>query len=143
MANPVIESHDRQCRALELRLTGMEYEAIADELGYSDRASAFKACKQVIARREYEAVDTMRAMEGAKLDKLEQTLWTLADNGDLAAIDRLLKVMQRRANLYGLDLAGRLDVIAGGEVDLDGAVARIVAYAKGQQPTMEGDHDGL
>lgn len=143
MGNRIVEAHDRQARALELRLTGMEYEDIAAQLGYADRATAFKACRAVLARREYESADEMRAIEGAKLNKLETTLWALVDNGDLAAIDRLIKVMQRRANLYGLDLAGRVDIVAGGEVDLDGAVARLIAVARGQQPSLEGDDGGV
>lgn len=140
MANRVVEARDRQARALELRLTGMPYEDIAKALGYADRATAYRACTAVLDRHEAESVDQMRTIEGAKLDKLDKILWPLAEQGDLAAIDRIVKVMQRRANLYGIDLAGRVDIVAGGEVDLDGAVARIIAVAQGQQPAVEGDH---
>lgn len=141
MANRVVEARDRQARALELRLTGMSYEDIATALGYADRATAYRACTAVLDRREAESADQMRTIEGAKLDKLEAKLWTLANAGDLAAIDRILKVMHRRANLYGLDLAGRLDVVAGGEVDLDGVVAKVMLAARGQLPTADGEGD--
>ena len=143
MANRKIEAHHRQSQALQLRLQGLEYAEIAERLGYADKASAYVAIRDLIARHSYEGVDEMRTVEGMKLNKLEAKLWDLVDAGDLAAIDRLIKVMQRRANLYGLDLAGRVDIVAGGEVDLDGAVARLIAVARGQQPSLEGDDGGV
>lgn len=143
MANRIVEARERQTRALELRLKGHEYEEIAEMVGYSDKAAAYNGIRAVLDRREAEGVDQMRTIEGARLDKVQSVLWPLVEQGDLAAIDRLLKVMQRRANLYGLDLAGRVDIVAGGEVDLDGTVARIIAIAKGQQPTLEGHDNGI
>lgn len=124
------EVNHRQLRALELRLTGMQYEDIANQLGYADRAAAYGAVRAVIARREHEAVDEMRTIEGARLDAIAATLWPLVETGDLAAVDRMLKLMQRRAALFGLDLAGRVDVMAATEVDLEGAFARMVAVAR-------------
>ena len=38
-----IQAHERQLKALELRLAGVTYQQIADELGYSGRQGAFKA----------------------------------------------------------------------------------------------------
>lgn len=143
------EINHRQLRALELRLTGMPYEDIADTLGYAGRAAAYSAVRAVIARREHEAVEEMRQIEGDRLDTMAATLWPLVKTGDLQAVDRMLKIMQRRAALFGLDLAGRVDVMAAGEVDLDGAFARILAVARGttnpdpEPPIEGGDGDSV
>ena len=132
-----VAARERERRVLELRMEGRSLQEVADELGYADRSGAHRAITRALARHVHEAVDEMRTIEGARLDKVQAVLWPLVQAGDLAAIDRLLKVMQRRANLFGLDLAGRIDVIAGGEVDLDEAVARIMAVVHGQQPTTD------
>jgi hypothetical protein len=48
-------------------------------------------------------VEGVRQMELQRLDKLLTALWDSATGGTLGAIDRVLKVMQRRAELLGLD----------------------------------------
>ncbi|MFD6221256.1 hypothetical protein [Nocardia asteroides] len=49
-ARPTIAEQHRHLRALELFATGLTYQAIADELGYSHRASAFNAVWKTLAR---------------------------------------------------------------------------------------------
>lgn len=46
----------------------------------------------------------MRDAEGAKLDALESALTPLALAGDDKAAASLMRVMERRSRLYGLDL---------------------------------------
>jgi len=45
----------------------------------------------------------LRALELLRLDELLNALWDTAIAGDLKAVDRVLKVMERRAKLLGLD----------------------------------------
>ena len=47
-------------------------------------------------------------MEGARLDRLHQAVWDAAINGDCYAIDRVLKLMERRAKLFGLDAPNKV-----------------------------------
>ena len=42
-------------------------------------------------------------MELERLDKLHDSLWLLATSGDVAALDRILHIMERRSKLLGLD----------------------------------------
>ena len=49
-------------------------------------------------------------LELARLDVAQRAIWKKVVKGDLAAIDRLLKIMQRRAKLIGLDAPVKLDV---------------------------------
>lgn len=46
----------------------------------------------------------MRELDLRRLDSLLLTYWPLAKGGDTDALDRVLKILQRRAKLLGLDL---------------------------------------
>ena len=96
-------AHERQLAALKLRRTGMAYEDIAIRLGYKCRSSAYYAVKAVLERREREPANEVRAMELGRLDRMLQTLWPRVEFGDLEAMDRALKIMERRAKYEGLD----------------------------------------
>lgn len=96
------QTAERRRRALELRLAGLTYAQIGQQLGYSSRAAAYTAVKEAMAsqggldqaRREDE-LET----ELARLDALLIALWPKARQGDVAAIDRILKIGERRAAL--------------------------------------------
>jgi hypothetical protein len=45
----------------------------------------------------------LRDLEAARLDRLQEQPWLQAVQGNLAAIDRCLRIMERRAKLLGLD----------------------------------------
>ena len=51
-----------------------------------------------------EPLDQIRRLELFRLDKLQSAIWPAAMLGDIAAIDRVLACMTRRARLLGLDL---------------------------------------
>ena len=46
-------------------------------------------------------------MEAMRLDELQNAIWPQALLGDIAAIDRCLAIMKRRAAMLGLDLQPR------------------------------------
>ena len=52
----------------------------------------------------------MRTTEAARLDRLQLAAWPKAQQGDLRAIDTVLRILQRRASLFGLDMPTRVDV---------------------------------
>ncbi len=130
----------RRSRAIAMRLEGRSYDQIAQELGYSSRATA---CKDVtrateIAILEQRAgVEVLREQELMRLDQLWQEVWRvlktehyvlsqgriveraqsdgtvagLLDDGPvLQAIDRLLKIQERRSKYLGLDAPVRHEV---------------------------------
>jgi len=95
----------RENRAMELRLAGATYAKIGEALGVSHTA-AHKIVARVVARMAEEDLDNVRkirALEIARLDRLLLGIWQDARQGDLSAIDRALKIMDRRAKLLGLD----------------------------------------
>src|SRR5262249_7331072 len=71
-----------------------------------DRKTAWRDCTVVLdelAAEGLHAAGQVRALELSRLDELHRALWPLGLRGDLQAIDRLLKIAERRARLLGLD----------------------------------------
>jgi len=95
---------ERQSRAVELRLAGRTLQQIADALGYASPSGAAQAIEAALRKRVAGTVDHLRQVENARLDAMWFPLWPRMLAGDLAALDRGLKIMTRRAKLMGLDV---------------------------------------
>ena len=93
----------RKARAVELALQGLSYDAIAKEVGYANRGTAWRTVTKALAERTDMAVRQLRAMEGERLDALQKAVWGEAVAGDLKAVDAVLKVIHARVRLFGLD----------------------------------------
>ncbi|MFJ6319693.1 hypothetical protein ACIQJW_26785 [Streptomyces californicus] len=120
-----LSTAERDAEAARLRSLGWSYPRIAAELGWKTRADAHNAVKRVLKETVREAGDDVRTLELERLDRLEAAAnevlerehvtvsngrvvvlheAPLPDDGPvLAAIDRLLKIQERRARLLGLD----------------------------------------
>jgi hypothetical protein len=103
---------ERRRRALELRRAGATYEQIAAALGYFDSSGARKAVKKGLRQTLAEPAAELRQLELLRLDRLHETLWPRAVAGQVRAIDRVLRIMARRAALLGLDAPLRVDLHA-------------------------------
>jgi len=93
----------RRADVLRMRLEGHTFEAIADALGYADRASAYNA--YTTARRENvtEPLEELRELEADRLDALLAAVWKDALNGDARAVEHALKLVRARIDLYSLN----------------------------------------
>ncbi|MFD7066084.1 hypothetical protein ACFV97_02485 [Streptomyces sp. NPDC059913] len=122
----------RAAEAARLRSLGWTYQRIADEVGYTYRADAYNAVQSVLKDTVREAGEELRTLELERLDRLEAAANEVLDrnhvtvsNGRvvdlhgapipdagpvLAAIDRLLKIQERRAKLLGLDAPAKAAV---------------------------------
>jgi hypothetical protein len=67
-----------------------------------------------------EAAEELRALQDERLNRMLAGLWNSAATGDVAAVDRVLKIMERQARLHGLDAPTRTEVTGegGGAVQL-------------------------
>lgn len=148
----------RRSRVLAMRVEQRPYAEIAAAIGVSEDVARKDYERAVEARRG--ALDAQRdtavAIETAKLDALEQAAWEvlrrehvvvqhgkvvylkrkpmLDDAPVLAAIDRLVKIAERRSRLRGYDAPTKV------EVD-DARRAQIEAYAA-ELAAWVGDVDG-
>lgn len=156
---------ERRARVLAMRVEQRPYREIAITLGISEDVAAKDYERAVEARRT--ALDAQRnvavAIELAKLDALEQAAWKvlrarhlLAQQGrivtdgngvpleddapTLAAIDRILKIAERRARLLGLDapLRAKVEVTDALDADIERLVAELAGLAPGGEAALEG-----
>jgi hypothetical protein len=98
-----IKKREKSVRALELRKAGVSYEMIAQQLGYSNRTSAHRAVSKLLDATEKEVVTDLREMELRRLDDLFRSMYPVALKGNFQAVDRCLKIMERRSKIAGLD----------------------------------------
>jgi len=104
-----IETAQRREKAMEMRCASHTYESIAKALGYHDRAHAYNDIQKAIAEIGREPAEHLIRMELRRLDALVKAIWNEAVTGDLRAIDRVLRILERRANMLGLDAKKSVD----------------------------------
>ncbi len=97
----------RRTQAIQLRLAGAEWQQIADTLGYSDKAAANKdvtRALEIAAKEQRASAEVLRETELQRLDRMQRGLWTAAIGGDVRSVEAVLRVMDRRMKLLGLDV---------------------------------------
>ena len=119
-----LRAQQKAQRALDLRLAGKSFDAIAKALGYASRSGAFMAVDELIKARVADATegaDELRRLELERLDVMAAGLWPSASKGNPAAVDRMLKIQERRAKLLGLDAPAKQEVSGpdGGAIQID------------------------
>lgn len=106
--DPPREKLDAHAAAYRLRLQGYGEAEIPDLLTLAGCETLTQdevhAAVEAAARRvrETHAEDTAVALELARLDAMLQGLWPAASTGDTAAVDRVLRIGERRDKLLGL-----------------------------------------
>lgn len=107
---PVGATLGRYMQAVSLRAKGLTYLEIRDRLGYAEVKDAWRAVREGLKLALEEPAAEVRALERARLDKLLCAVWDQAMQGDGQAIDRVLRIMERRARLDGLDAPAVVDL---------------------------------
>jgi len=107
-----IKTTEKTLKALTLRKKGFNYTEIGEELGCARQT----ACRYVLSELENladkcrEEAEHVRDLELQRLDDLYLIAWkAIAEGSDLVAIDRCLRIMERRAKLLGLDAAQKVE----------------------------------
>jgi hypothetical protein len=120
MANPnqklrpmKVRTRERMAQAMTLRIAGATFEQIGKELGCSKQ----RACQLV----DYgytekgiqcaQSAEVLRAMEADRLDAMHLRLWPQVNAGDQGAVNTVLRIMERRAKLYGFDAPDALALL--------------------------------
>lgn len=97
------QAKQRQLHALQLRRAGLTYQAIADRLGYRSKHGAWKAVQKALDTARHDLAHEVLQLELLRLDQLTASAYPAAITGNLHAIDAVLKIMDRRTRLLGLD----------------------------------------
>jgi len=118
----------KEAEAARLRAEGLDYDAIADRLGYRDRSGAHKAARRALADVVRHSTDEARLLAMQRLDALRVRLVTIATDDtvntrdQVAALRVLLAVEERESRLLALDITAA--PVVTGEV-LDAEIARL------------------
>ena len=104
-----IIAREREHEALELRKAGATYRQIGKRLGISATSAHTRVMSALREMSELtgEKAAEVRGIELQRLDTMLLGLWSKARAGDVSAIDRAVKIMQRRADMLGLDAPKR------------------------------------
>jgi transcriptional regulator len=126
---------EKEAKVLELRRGGLTFDMIADRLGYASASGAHKAYVTACNRIIYADVIETRKIEMDRLDIAQAAIWTNVIAGEVPSVIALMKIMERRARLLGLDMPTKAQI----EVNIyehdaiDSEVKRLVAILDSQQ----------
>jgi len=95
----------RRTEALRLRVAGTTYEKIADALEIG-LATAHNDVQVMLAERREQAAEDADEIRDLELDRLDRAIVLVLkqiEKGNLGAVDRLVKLNERRCKMLGLD----------------------------------------
>jgi hypothetical protein len=144
---PSPELVDKEVKVLELRRVGLTWVRIAEEVGYADHTGAYAAYKRAIKRTMQQPADELREQELDRIDRLQVAVWPAAMKGDTRAVLTIVRLMERRAKLTGLDMPIKIEqdvtTWTGGDTidravrDLASLLTRNDAIGSGESPMAE------
>lgn len=133
---PEPEQLDRELAVVELRREGKTWQQIAEAVNYATAMGAWKAYQRACQRTLQEPTDEARRIELDRLDALQRTYWEPAVEGNLRAADFVLRVIDRRARILGIDAPQKIqaevvnyDGIGSIDAEVD-RIARIIEAAE-------------
>jgi hypothetical protein len=92
----------RKTRAVELKLQGLTYQQVADELGYANKGTVHRLVREALDAQQVQSVERLREVEVRRLDALQSGVWAAALSGDVDAVHACLRIIQERIKVLGL-----------------------------------------
>lgn len=105
-----IDAAEKRTRALQLRKAGATYDQIAQQVGYENRGNAYRAVMQELKELPKDDAAEVLTLEVERLDQLLVALWPKAMKGDVRSAETVIRLMERRAKLLGLDAPAAVNV---------------------------------
>ena len=105
-----IDAKVRAAKALELRMEGMKFDDIANELGYNSKQAAFDAVSRELQAITREPAEEVLRLDLERLDRMWGIHYLNAQAGDAIALSSCMRIMERRARLLGLDAPSKNEV---------------------------------
>ena len=103
-----VEPEIKHAEALRLRAMGLTLAAIASTLGYATPYGASKAIESALKLSRDESAEQLRGVDVERLEIATRSLMSSVEQGDVFAIDRLIKLAGRKAALLGLDMPAKV-----------------------------------
>lgn len=106
---------ERLRAAIALRKAGHEWETIAEQCGIpGGKSGAYHLVNRAMKHAIREDIEDLRAWEDARLNELLTVYWPKAMQGDGWSFDRVLRLMERRASLLGLNAPTKVEDVSAG-----------------------------
>lgn len=115
-------------------MAGLPYEKIGEELEISASA-AWNLVNRTISETRNFAVDQLRLVENARLDRATTAIWNKVLEGDLKAIDSYLKIADRRARMNGLDAPTKVQMSVSVKQEMEQKLAELQQVIQGEVVT--------
>lgn len=136
---PSVGKLENRRKAVQLRKAGFTYQEIADQIGMT-RGNAYKLVAEAMQEFKTESAEEaqeVKRVELARLDHATRAIWSQVANGNHGAIDRLLRIMDRRAKLLGLDAPSKLAPTnpEGDQAYGGGGLAALLQAINNEQPS--------
>jgi hypothetical protein len=129
-----VVAHDRAYDAHQLRLAGADWAEVATRVGYADGRVASLAVTAYLQKIAVELAPDHRRdalqRELDRLDMLQFAYWQAALSGDDKAANIVLKVIDRRCTLFGLDRPDDVLAVAPRTIVISGNTEEYVAGLK-------------
>lgn len=124
------EAQAKRAQALELKKAGATNEQIVEAGIYANRGTVSRELKKALADITHDAAADVLKIELARLDTALMGIWGAVRNGDVFAIDRMLKIMDRRARYLGLDQPVEADNVSEVREAMVGFLASVTQQAQ-------------
>jgi len=105
-----MDAADKAREALNARIAGASYDAIAAKLGYASKSGAAMAVSRALKKTLAEPADELRTIHFWRLERTWQALMPKILAGDPAAVRSGVRVLEREAKLFGLDAPVKVDL---------------------------------
>lgn len=99
MSEKKSETTEKRQRALQLRKAGATYDQVAQQVGYANRGTAYRAVQTALEELPGETVSETMLLDEQRLEQLVMALWPKAMKGEGWAAERIIKVIELRLKL--------------------------------------------
>lgn len=93
----------KQQIAVKMVGSGSSFDQVAEKLGYTNRGAAWRLVQKALRAVVVQGVEEYRELELSRLDALQACYWASASQGDLNAARVVLRVIEQRSRLLGLN----------------------------------------
>jgi len=115
---PTPEVIEKETKILQMRKMGLTWAQIGQSVGLS-QAGAYGAYRRALSRVPDELASELRKIDNERIDALITASWPDAMRGSARHLEVLVKLLERRAKLMGLDapILQRIEVVTDEIVD--------------------------
>jgi hypothetical protein len=111
---------------MALRVKGMSFTKIDNALSVSNSARIFRrAMARTGENTTYVRAEAIR-LEAERMDALQEGIWDRAVNGNSRAVEVALRILERRANMFGLDFQHMINAKA---VEIEASKVKMMSTA--------------